>query len=117
MFTHLFTCKKCGATIKFKTFGFSSRTKCPQCNKSYIVVKNFMICIIEAFILVAIAARSFVFMPNIIIESSILTIIVFCIILIVGNIVFDMIMDKGLKIKNYRLILPKSTYSIKRSLK
>lgn len=115
MFTHLFTCKKCGATIKFKTFGFSSRTKCPQCNKSYIVVKNFMIRIIEAFILLAIAARSFVFMPNIIIESSILTIIVFCIILIVGNIIFDMIMDKGLKMKNYYTLIEKTESLNKKS--
>lgn len=115
MYTHLFTCKKCGATIKFKTFGFSSRIKCPQCNQNYIVVKNFMIRILEMFVLLAIAGYSFVFMPKMILDSSILTIIVFCMILIIGNIFFDIIMDKGLKIKNYYTLIEKTESLHKKS--
>lgn len=115
MFTHLFTCKKCDATIKFRTFGFSSRTKCPQCNTRYIVVKNFMIRIIETFLLLAIAGYSLACMPNIILDSSTFTIIVFCIILIVGNIFFDVILDKGLKIKNYYTLIEKTESLNKKS--
>lgn len=115
MYSHLFTCKKCGATINFKTFGLSSRTKCPQCDQKYIVVKNFMIRVIETFLLLTIVAGSFAFMPNFILASSILTIIVFGIMLMIGNILFDIIFDKGLKVRNYYTLIEKTESLNKKS--
>lgn len=108
MFAHLFVCKKCGAQIKFQSFGFSSKTMCPQCKQKYIVVKNFLIRIIETFALLCIAGYAFRFMPSYILDSSLLTILIFCLILIVGNIIFDILLDHGLKIKNYYTLIEKT---------
>lgn len=109
MLEHLFMCKNCGKTFPFKSYGFKSHTQCPHCNQKYIVVKNFLYKMIEVIVLITITSNIFLFiLPNTMLDNTILTLVAFAVILLIGNLVFDSVMAKGLKVKNYYTLIEKT---------
>lgn len=106
LFEHYFRCKNCGGEISHSLLQASAVVKCPYCKKEYIAVKNIVALIVEMVILfvLAIGIRSILSFANTTIHL-LLELGIVIVLLLIFNILFDLVLTRVIKWKDYMVLM------------